>query len=52
MRKLKRNYMLGFPLYLVATIVAFWNAYASIGICFGLWILWAYTAHERQPVRG
>jgi uncharacterized membrane protein len=38
------DYLLGFPPYLVAVAVAFWNAYVSVAICFGLWALWARTA--------
>lgn len=49
-KKLTRNYLLGFPPYLVAALLAFWNAYLSIGICFGLWIFWALTAYE-PPLR-
>jgi uncharacterized membrane protein len=37
------HYLLGFPLYLIATVLAFWNAYVSIGICFCLWIFWALS---------
>jgi uncharacterized membrane protein len=43
------DYLLGFPPYLVAVAVAFWNAYVSVAICFGLWILWARTARGRTP---
>lgn len=47
-RKLSRYYLIGFVPYLVATIVAFWSPYASIGICAGLWIFWALTAHAQS----
>jgi uncharacterized membrane protein len=40
----RSDYLLGFPPYLVAVAVAFWNAYVSVAICFGLWVLWARTA--------
>jgi uncharacterized membrane protein len=43
------DYILGFPPYLVAVAVAFWNAYASVAICFGLWALWAGTARGHTP---
>lgn len=49
-RTLTRNYWLGVPLYLAATLLAFWHAEVSAGICSGLWIFWACTAYERRPV--
>ncbi len=48
---LARSFLLAFPVYLGATALAFVNAYASIGICFCLWILWAITGYERMPRR-
>ena len=48
---LTRSFLAGFPVYLAATALAFWNAYASIAVCFCLWILWAMTGYERTPVR-
>lgn len=39
--------LLGFVLYSLATLVAFWDAYWSIGICFFLWIVWAFLAYDR-----
>jgi hypothetical protein len=39
-----------FPVYLSATVLAFWNAYVSMAICFGLWIFWGITGYERTPV--
>jgi uncharacterized membrane protein len=47
MRKLTISFLAGFPIYLVATALAFWNAYASIAVCFCLWIVWAMTGYER-----
>ena len=44
-----RNMSLGLPAYLLATLLAFWNPYASVGICSGLWIFWAFTFYERNP---
>ena len=46
-RKLTISFLAGFPIYLVATALAFWNAYASIAVCFCLWIVWAMTGYER-----
>jgi uncharacterized membrane protein len=38
-----RNYRLGTPLYLVATLAAFFSVYVSVGICTLLWVFWAAT---------
>jgi len=38
----------GFPMYLIATIVSFFSAYVGLGICFLLWIYWAFFAYERR----
>jgi uncharacterized membrane protein len=40
-RVLTRNILLGFPVYLLATILAFLSPYVTIAICSGLWIFWA-----------
>lgn len=47
-RAISRAYPFGIPLYLTAMILAFWNAYVSIGICLGLWIVWGWTGAERR----
>lgn len=47
-QKLTRNYALGFPLYLLAMLLAFWNAYVSLGICSFLWIFWMVTGYEKK----
>ena len=49
-KALTRNFLLGFPAYLLATILAFWNPYMTIAICSGLWIFWALISTERIPV--
>src|SRR2546422_10122432 len=49
-RVLTRNFLLGFPVYLLATLLAFWNPYVTIAICSGLWIFWALISSERIPV--
>jgi len=49
-RRISRNYQLGFPAYVVATIVALWSLPLSIVICTALWALWSATmrpVHER-----
>src|SRR2546421_4639016 len=45
-----RKMLLGFPVYLLATLLAFWNPYVNIAICSVLWIFWAFTFFERSPV--
>ena len=42
-----RNYLLGFPSYLLALLLAFWNPVVSIGICSVLWLFWAFSSYER-----
>jgi uncharacterized membrane protein len=44
---LTKSFLYGFPIYLGAAILAFWSAYASIAVCFALWIVWAITGYER-----
>ena len=44
-----RRYILGFPSYLLALILAFWSPAASIGICSVLWLFWAFSGYERKP---
>ena len=44
-----RNVLLGLPIYLIATGVAFLNPYVSVGICSALWVFWAFTFYERSP---
>jgi len=46
-----RNYMLGFPSYLLAMVLAFWNPFVSIGICSVLWLFWAFNSYEREPMQ-
>lgn len=49
LKMLTRNYLLGFPSYLLAVFLAFWNPYVSMGICAILWVFWAFTNYERKP---
>jgi len=44
-----RNTFVGLPLYLIATALAFWYPYLSLGICSLLWIFWAFAFYERKP---
>jgi len=48
-KRLTRHILLGLPLYLLATLLAFWNPYVSLGLCSCLWIFWAFTFYERSP---
>lgn len=38
---LKRIYLLGFPAYVVALVIAFFSAPLSLALCMVLWIYWA-----------
>jgi|GEM_PF-4712920 len=42
-------YYLGFPCYIVAAVVAFWSAVATLAICGVLWVVWAITAPVLSP---
>lgn len=44
--RLRRSYRLGPPLYLLATVAAPFSPWITMGICTGLWILWAATTRE------
>ncbi len=46
-KSVTRKLLIGFPLYLLATLLAFWNPYVSLGICSVLWIFWAFSFYER-----
>jgi uncharacterized membrane protein len=48
-KRLTRHILLGLPVYLLATLLAFWNPYVSLGLCSCLWIFWAFTFYERSP---
>ena len=48
-KRLTRHILLGLPMYLLATLLAFWNPYVSLGLCSCLWIFWAFTYYERSP---
>ena len=50
-RLLTWKYIFGFPAYLLAALLAFWNAYVSIGISFALWIFWALISYDKVPQR-
>lgn len=48
-KRITHNQLLGLPLYLLATLLAFWSPYVSVGLCSCLWIFWAFTYYERSP---
>jgi uncharacterized membrane protein len=48
-KRLTRHILLGLPVYLLATLLAFWNPYVSLGLCSCLWIFWAFTFYEGSP---
>src|SRR5215467_3334324 len=52
LKRLTRHILLGLPLYLLATLLAFWNPYVSLGLCSCLWIFWAFTFYEGSPSPG
>ena len=43
-----RSIQLGFPIYLLATLLAFVNPYLTIAICTIMWIYWTFTFFERS----
>jgi TMEM175 potassium channel family protein len=47
-----RAYLLGFPSYLLALIVAFWNPFVSIAICALLWVFWSIATYDKTPILG
>jgi uncharacterized membrane protein len=47
-KKRTRQYLLGFPGYLLAFVLAFWNPGVSIGVCAVLWIFWGLTTFEER----
>ncbi len=51
-KRLTRHILLGLPVYGLATLLAFWNPYVSLGLCSCLWIFWAFTFYEGSPSPG
>ena len=50
-KRLTHHILLGLPVYGLATLLAFWNPYVSLGLCSCLWIFWAFTFYEGARVR-
>lgn len=46
LERLRRNYRLGSPLYILATVTAPWLPWLSLAICTGLWIFWAVVTRD------
>jgi len=46
-----RSIYFGFPIYLLATLLAFLNPYLTIAICTVMWIYWIFTFSERSSSR-
>jgi len=45
-----RSIYVGFPIYLLATLLAFLNPYLTISICTVMWIYWIFTFAERGSI--
>jgi uncharacterized membrane protein len=45
-RRIRRSYLAGPPLYLLATATAPFFPFVSLGICTALWIFWAAMTRE------
>jgi len=45
-----RSMYFGFPIYLLATLLAFVNPYLTIAICTLMWIYWIFTFFERSSI--
>ncbi|HSV14149.1 MAG TPA: TMEM175 family protein [Tepidisphaeraceae bacterium] len=43
---IRRTYYITFGVYLLATIMALWNAYVGLAICLSLWLVWALLKYE------
>jgi uncharacterized membrane protein len=43
--KIRRAYLAGLPIYVVATAISFWSAAVGLAICLSLWILWARLSY-------
>ena len=48
-RRLRDCFLVGLPLYALATIAALFSAWLSLGICTALWIFWAAASARTQP---
>jgi len=46
LKRLRRSYRLGPPLYLAAAIAGPFSPWLAMAICTGLWIVWAATTRE------
>lgn len=49
-RAYTRACLLGFPGYVIALLLAFWNPTVSVSICAFLWIFWILVGYERKTI--
>lgn len=43
-KKIRNNYLYGFPIYLIALLFSFWIPLVSLIIILGLWFFWALSS--------
>jgi uncharacterized membrane protein len=48
LRRLRRGYRMGPPLYFIATVAAPISVWITMGICTGLWVLWSVLILENR----
>jgi uncharacterized membrane protein len=41
-------YRFGLTVYVVATLLSFWNAAAGLGMCVALWVYWAVLSYRTE----
>lgn len=41
-------YRFGLAVYVTATLLAFWNAAAGLGLCVALWVYWAVLSYRTE----
>jgi uncharacterized membrane protein len=49
LRRIHNAYLIAFPIYSCATLLAIWFPYLALALCLSLWVLWArlsYRWHE------
>jgi len=48
--KIRRAYLFGFPIYLIAAVLCFWSAAVGLTLCLSLWILWARLSYAPPSI--
>ena len=51
-RRIRQAYLVALPIYLIATIVAWFSAYAGLAISSLLWLLWARLSYGPEEATG